>query len=104
MEGEIKIKISDIVNNLNPNELFTLYADNNLNVSFHKSSKGIGLYRRNLKNRIIKAFDDEINLKSFIENFVPKLSKETILKIYPQYDEYINVIEEEKQRKIIIYI
>ena len=75
MEGEIKIEISDIINNLNDDELFVLCEEYKLDVTPTKFPNILDLYRKRLKIKISKAFDKEINLKSFIENFVSKLSK-----------------------------
>ena len=75
MEEKIVIKISDIVNKLNNVELKALCDEYEINTaSFSNNTKGI--YKNNLKKKIIKAVGgkEAINRHTF-----------------SKYDEYINV-------------
>ena len=101
MDKKIEIKISDIVNKLNDDELKRLCNEYDINTASFDRSTSKGIYKNNLKKKIIKAFNIEvINRPTFIKYFVPSLSIETITNIYPQYNEYIKHIEEKKQRKL----
>ena len=100
-QEKIVIKISDIVNKLNNVELKALCDEYEINTAnFSNNTKGI--YKNNLKKKIIRAVGgkEAINRHTFSKYFVPKLTNETITKIYPQYNEYITHIQEKKQRKL----
>ena len=102
MEEKIEIKISDIVSKLNDDELKTLCDEYGVNTANFDRLLSKGIYKNNLKKKIIKAVGgkEAINRHTFSKYFVPKLTNETITKIYPQYNDYITHIQEKKQRKL----
>ena len=94
MEAKIVIKISDIVSNLNEDELFELCDRYGIKTSNFFKTVSKGIYKNNLKKKIIASAGNKesINRATFTKHFVPLLSEETIIKIYPQYKEYIKKI------------
>ena len=92
-----KITIESIVQNLNEDELAKVCKQYELE---YKAK--FGLLRHNLKIRMIKQLGESIHRHTFIDKFNDVLSHETKLRIFPEYDQYIErkrKKQEEEERK-----
>ena len=93
--SQVRIPLYKITDSLNKEELKSFCESYNMNTSNFNSARSLNMYRRNLLTKIWKERSEEsdIDLSTFINKFIPRLSHESIIKIYPEYDNYI------KQRK-----
>ena len=93
------ITIDSIVKNLNIDELIMLSNQFELNTSGITLARS-GIYRHNLKKRMIKQLGESIQRHTFIEKFNSVLSHDTKLKVFPEYQHYIEHRRAAKLNKI----
>ena len=103
MSAPNRISFEKIVNALNKDELIDYCQSYQIDVSNIKYARNLNFYRRGLINAMEKEHNTkDINIKSFVKSFATGLSHDTIIKIYPNYDNYKAEMKIKKeQRKFI---
>jgi len=95
-----RISFGKIVYALNKDELkeyCNLYGINTANID---TARNLTLYRNNLIKKMAKeAKRDDVSIATFHKKIAPALSHETIIEIYPQYDNYKQELKLKKEQR-----
>ena len=100
--SQVRIPLYKITDSLNKEELKAFCESYNMNTSNFNSVRSLNMYRRNLLTKIWKERSEEsdIDLSTFINKFIPRLSHESIIKIYPEYDNYIKQRKNKREKEL----
>ena len=90
MTTSTKISFEKIVNALNKNELIDYCLRYQIDVIRIYNSRSLAIYRRNLIKAMVKVHNTEaMSIRSFVNSFAPTLSHDTVINIFPEYDNYV---------------
>ena len=90
MTTSTQISFEKIVNALNKNELIDYCLRYQIDVIRIYNSRSLAIYRRNLIKAMVKVHNTEVmSIWSFVNSFTPTLSHDTIINIFPEYDNYV---------------
>ena len=100
MTSQERITFKNFVSSLNKDELKEYCESYGVNKSNIKNARNLNFYKSHLINAMEKEYNkDSMPIKSFIKSFAPTLSHDTIIKIYPNYDNYKQEMKIKKEQQ-----